>query len=326
MAHVFKTIFYINFIFIIIFSKVSFKFLNEQNNEQSQKSPKNEEIKVNKTLILYAYYERNPAYVHTFKFFIEFGLFESDDLEYIFIIQGGQTNVTIPNYKNVRILKRPNDCFDFGAYGKAIEWLGGLDAISQYKAFIFINPSAIGPILPKYWPKEIKWTQIYTERLVGDVHLVGSSLTCRVYPKYKEFGPRVEGYAFAASSFAVELAFQRGVFKCHLDKMSSIFEGEFKFSRIVLENNLNLDSLLLKYGRINWKNKKNWKCNALEYPSRLNTYDGDMSIHPLEIVFHKSIWIWKEIVFSTVYHKEVLKYMKWARDRRELETKEINAN
>ena len=328
MVNGFKTIFFINLIVIYIFSDVFFEFLNEVNNEKSEKLPKKEEIQINKTLILYAYYEKDLLYVETFKFFIEFGLLESDDLDYIFIIQGGQTNVTIPNYKNVRVLKRPNDCYDFGAYGKALEWMGGIDMIRQYKNFIFINPSAIGPILPKYWPKEIKWTQIYTDRLVGDVHHVGSSIHCVELHHIQSFGPRIEGYAFAATSVAVELSFKRGVFKCYTDKLKCIHEGEFGFGRVVLENNLNIEPLLLKFGKIDWRDKKNWKlvCPPEKHPSMKDNYDGDMSIHPLEVVFHKSIWTWFGKTESIVYHKEVLRYMKWARDRKESETKEMIAN
>jgi hypothetical protein len=49
--------------------------------------------------------------------------------------------------------------------------------------------------------------------------------------------------------------------------------------------------------------------------NRFNNYDGDMNVHPLEVVFHKPIWVWREKVYPYVYHKEVLKYMKWARER-----------
>jgi hypothetical protein len=142
---------------------------------------------------LYAYFEKNKNYAKTLDYFIKLGVEMSIDVDYVFIIQGYKTSVPIPRYPNVKVLKRDNTCYDFGAYGKAIEWLGGINKVRKYDFFVFINPSAIGPILPKYWPSELHWSKAFTLRLVNETHACSTSIVClsRIDPAGR--GPRMEG-------------------------------------------------------------------------------------------------------------------------------------
>jgi hypothetical protein len=131
-----------------------------------------------RTLIMYAYFEKDSRYTKTLEYFVKLGVVESDTIDYLFIIQGKRTVVKFPKYKNVRVLRRSNGCYDFGAYGAGFIHLGGLVALKHYAFFMFINPSALGPILPKYWPSSMHWSEIFTARLKGDVHACGTSLVC----------------------------------------------------------------------------------------------------------------------------------------------------
>ncbi len=109
-------------------------------------TPKSGENEKGKLLILYAYFEKDARYIETLKYFIELSVDKSDSIDYLFIIQGNKT-VEIPQFKNVKVLQRSKDCYDFGAYGAGFIFLGGLDALKQYSHFMFINPSAVGQIL-----------------------------------------------------------------------------------------------------------------------------------------------------------------------------------
>jgi hypothetical protein len=131
-----------------------------------------------KVLILYAYFEKDARYIKTLQYFIALGVEESDTIDYLFIIQGKETSVNIPTYKNVRVLKRENTCYDFGAYGAGLVSLGGLISLTNYSYFVFINPSVMGPVMPKFWPSHLHWSEIFTSRLKGDVHAVGTSIVC----------------------------------------------------------------------------------------------------------------------------------------------------
>lgn len=269
----------------------------------------------NRSLVLYAYFEKNSVYAETLKFFIDIGVKETDPIDYIFIIQGNTSTVRIPKYKNIKVIKRiKNDCYDFGAYGEIMSKHIGFESLNKYTGVIFINPSVIGPFLPKYWPDKIHWSEIFTSRLKGDVHAVGTSIVCLAEPD-KPKGPRIEGMAFAATPLAIETAFNDNVFSCKRNKVDAIITGEYGFAYSLIKNKLNIDTLLLKYGSIDWRDKKNWDCNKNLHPTRFNTYDN-ISVHPLEVVFHKPVWhLNGKNYLHDVFLKETQLYLAWARER-----------
>jgi len=94
-----------------------------------------------------------------------------------------------PEYRNLRVLKKTNECLDFGAwsYGlSTLDWQSG-----KYKHFIFINSSVRGPFVPHYVPRFIHWTQLFTHLLRedgdghaanGPIKLVGLSINCAISP------------------------------------------------------------------------------------------------------------------------------------------------
>jgi hypothetical protein len=271
-----------------------------------------------RTILFYAYFEKNELYSLRLKFFLDVAVRETDPIDYVFIIQGGKANVTFPNYTNIRIIKRPNDCYDFGAYGDTIQKIGGLNEIKKYKAVMFINPSASGPILPKYWPKSIHWSEIFTSKLRNDIHAVSTSISCPPN-NYRGYGPGLESFAFATTPYAVELAFNEGVFSCKKNMKHAIVTGEYLFSKSLLKNKLKLDNFLLKYElNIDWRDCLNWDCNANMHPTGNKTYNYDendkfwITVHPLEVIFHKVYWT---IGNFYVYYNETLAYLEWAQNR-----------
>jgi hypothetical protein len=173
-----------------------------------------------KTLVLYSYFEKNTDYAKALKYFIELGVDNVDHVDYVFIIQGRRLRVRIPEHSNIKILKRDNDCFDFGAYGKAFEWLGGVDSLRKYDFFVFINPSALGPIVPKYWPSDVHWTEVFTSRLGGDVHACSTSIACLPEDDLGGHGPRIEGsYSFLSSLFIQVHTARRKITKIYTQKI-----------------------------------------------------------------------------------------------------------
>jgi len=274
-----------------------------------------------RTILFYAYFEKNKLYPFRLKFFLDIAVRETDPIDYVFIIQGEKVSVTFPNYTNIRIIKRPNNCFDFGAYGDAIKKIGGIDEIKKYKAVMFINPSASGPILPKYWPKSIHWSEIFTSRLRNDIHAVSTSISCPPND-FRGYGPAVESFSFAATPFAVELALNAGVFSCKMNMKHAVSSGEYLFSKTLLQNKLNMDNFLLKYeNNIDWRNHLSWNCNANMHPTGNKTYNYDetnqfrITVHPLEVMFHKVYWTKANFY---VYYNETLVYLDMARNRTNL--------
>ena len=118
--------------------------------------------------------------------------------------------------------------------------------------------------------------------------------------------------AFAATFEAIQVAWSaKTVFKCHESKEKAITDGEVGFSKVLLNNSMNLDTLLLKYADLDWRDPQNWNCNKYRIPVLNGKYDDKMSVHPLETVFYKPLWLDHERVVSETYRKEVYAYLDW---------------
>ncbi|KAK1980874.1 hypothetical protein LZ30DRAFT_782457 [Colletotrichum cereale] len=142
-------------------------------------------------LILYAFAESDAAR-ENLKFFVNQGLHDAAD--FIFILNG-ETDVSalIPEKKNIRLINRPNTCFDIGAYG---EVLRKDDLYKKYKRFITLNASIRGPFLP-HWAQSC-WSDLYLERITDKVKLVGMTANC--WPQF-----HVQSMIWATDEVGIEL-------------------------------------------------------------------------------------------------------------------------
>lgn len=114
-------------------------------------------------LILYVYAESETAR-ENIKFFIHQGLHGAAD--FVFILNGVEDDnyLEIPQKPNIRVVKRPNTCYDLGAYGEVLRHDG---LWQKYSRFIMLNASIRGPFLP-YWSKAC-WSDLYLGKLTGKV-------------------------------------------------------------------------------------------------------------------------------------------------------------
>ena len=118
-------------------------------------------------LIMYVYYESEPA-VRNLQFFLQHAL--HDNADFLFIINGHNCSVDIPDLPNVRVVRRENTCFDLGASG---ELLSSDPSLLRYKRYIFTNASIRGPFLPA-WARLFRacWTENMWGHLSVKVKLV----------------------------------------------------------------------------------------------------------------------------------------------------------
>jgi hypothetical protein len=113
-------------------------------------------------LILYAYSETPNARTNLI-FFLAHGLHKSAD--FVFIMNGeSDATYLIPVESNIRIVQRPNDCYDLGAYA---EVLTKDDFYKDYKGFILMNASIRGPFLPA-WASGC-WSEMYLGKITDKV-------------------------------------------------------------------------------------------------------------------------------------------------------------
>ncbi|KZL85325.1 hypothetical protein CI238_10827 [Colletotrichum incanum] len=144
-----------------------------------------------RALILYAFAESDAAR-ENLKFFVNQGLHDAAD--FVFILNG-ETNVStiIPEKNNIKVINRPNTCFDLGAYG---EVLRKDDLYKKYKRFITLNASIRGPFLP-HWAQSC-WSDLYLGRLTDKVKLVGMTANC--WPQF-----HVQSMIWATDEVGIDL-------------------------------------------------------------------------------------------------------------------------
>ena len=121
-----------------------------------------EPIISDRPLILYAYFETALARTNL-EFFITHGL--HDGADFVFILNGNTSAADIiPDEPNIRYVRRPNDCYDLGAFA---EVLVATDLYKKYNRFITMNASIRGPFLPYY--ANGCWSDMYLSRITEKV-------------------------------------------------------------------------------------------------------------------------------------------------------------
>ncbi|WYZ40081.1 hypothetical protein EsH8_IV_000422 [Colletotrichum jinshuiense] len=142
-------------------------------------------------LILYAFAESDAAR-ENLKFFVSQGLHDAAD--FIFILNGETTVASfIPAKDNIKVISRPNTCFDLGAFGEVLRKDG---LYKKYKRFITMNASIRGPFLPHWAPS--CWSDLYLDRITDKVKLVGMTANC--WPQF-----HVQSMIWATDSIGMEL-------------------------------------------------------------------------------------------------------------------------
>lgn len=234
---------------------------------------------INKLLVLYVFHIYNDRVKH----FIENCIFEDNNIDFIIISNNNKIdlkNYNIPDY--VKTCVRDNIGFDFGGWSDA---LLDNDLYKNYKNFIFVNSSVIGPFLPINY--EGKWTDIYINGLKNNVKLFGSTINTCENPLEKS---HVQSYIFSIDIITLEFLIDCEIFSKtnYADTADdAILNKEILMSRKIIDNNWNIDSMLLYYKDIDFtfKTKK---------PSEYNIEFMD------DIMYEKykdKIWNINELIF-----------------------------
>ncbi len=167
-------------------------------------------------------------------------------------------------------------------------------APQRYQYILLLNSSVRGPFVPAYWPRKLHWSRAFTSRIQGDVKLVGPTINCESYPssdgKSMAHNPHVQTYAVAMdqvccvggcvththantvppsrkntpkTQMAYQLLQRNGsVFTCQSTLQDTVYYAEFGASRVLLDAGYNIDSLMLRYQGVDWRNRSNWDCNG----------------------------------------------------------------
>eukprot|EP01026_Neomeris_dumetosa_P032392 TRINITY_DN2570_c0_g2_i1.p2 TRINITY_DN2570_c0_g2~~TRINITY_DN2570_c0_g2_i1.p2 ORF type:complete len:411 (-),score=42.80 TRINITY_DN2570_c0_g2_i1:664-1896(-) len=231
----------------------------------------------------------DPENAVNLNFFLQNAVDEDDGIHYIFVMR--RDDSLLPELpKNARYAFNDKECNVFGALG----WLirsGELD-IKNYRYFVMISSKVKGPYLPPYLQGKVRWVDLLVAKLKGNVKLVGPVIDCTPLVNEmdssqvdKRMNPYIQSSVLATDYVGLKLWMDdEHILKCYEDAQLGIWYGDSGASLKILKNNYNLESLLTRYGKVDWRDETNWGCNDNDTPERQFGYDG-ISIHPFETLF-----------------------------------------
>ena len=262
---------YIIVIIIIIIILILLKYYNNIDNFTNTN---------NKYVCLYAYYEKNNEYKDNLIYFLNYGLL--DHVDYYFIING-ECTVDIPNLNNIKILKRENKGYDFGAWAHCIHQLN-----KQYEYYIFLNTSIRGPYLTK---KDINNNITWLDKFLAvfnnkDIKMVGTTIIIfnfnyynsfyhiiypykEIYHKnnnidiHDEYFTHIQSMFFILNNESLNYLLSQNFFdenkiNSYNNIQEIIINYEIRLSQLILNNNWNIGSILDIYKNIDFRTNKNF--------------------------------------------------------------------
>jgi len=248
----------------------------------------------NRYACLYAYYEKDELYKENLTYFLENGLL--DNIDY-YIILNGTCTIDIPIKNNIKVFRRENKGYDFGAWSYAIKHID-----KTYDYYVFLNTSVKGPFLKD---KSKPWIDYFIELFnTLDIKLVGTSIN--MYPLSNFEGYNLDNiyhnkppHTHIQSMFFCMnheyYQFLKGKNFFNEEELNNIINisdvityKEFGLSQLALNNNWNINSILPKFKDIDYRLiKENFNTSSYNGdPYFINCYFGK-SIDPYEAIFFK---------------------------------------
>jgi hypothetical protein len=256
----------------------------------------------NKVFISYAYFETDVS-MYNLTYFIENEVIFRKDIDYVFVINGYKCSILLPDLDNVKVIRRENTGYDFGAHSVALQSIS-----RDYDYYFFMNSGVVGPIVPHYL-KDTHWSEIFIKKINDKVKLVGTTIVCLPKEDAGGLGPKVEGFFFCTDREGLRLLEdEKSIFCIHNNKFSAIVNGEYGLSNCILRHGYSIDCMLHRYQNLNWTDKSNWKMNNSIHPSRNQSFYG-FSIDPYEVIFHKWCWNFNNRNLNLVSDNNIKKYV-----------------
>ena len=249
-----------------------------------------------KTLVTYVYFENERA-KKNLTFFIKNGIFDKNDVIYNIVIKGETCSIEFPRFKNINIIKTKNEGYDFAGYSKSVSNIN----IKDFKYFIFLNDTSLGPFIPRYINKD-NWYNFYTRLLSDKIKLIGGTINKKKYIiNNYTFLKHVQSNSFATDIVGLNLLIKNKILneKNNIDvlkkkgKRAFINNFEINMSQVIINNGYQIASLTqtennkteVRYGDIHKNNK----------------YFG-VTLNPMEIMFIKN---------NRINSKYLNNYIKW---------------
>lgn len=210
----------------------------------------------------------------------------ASDVDYLLIVNGesrllGELQALATRRPNVRVLPRPNECYDGGSMGEVLRTHPEL--LAAYKYYLLLNSSVRGPFLPRYFdPRgQRPWTAALTGLLSDDVKLVGTTISCQGQV-------HVQSMVLATDRVGLAVLWKAGTLDCARDRDDAILRYELGASAQIMARGYSVDCLMLRYRGVDWlrEQQAHAACNGGRNPFVALNNDG-LDINPLEVLFVK---------------------------------------
>lgn len=178
---------------------------------------------LSRTLVLYVYNAEDEEQERSFAFFLRYGITDGPSSPtYRVVISNG------PNVKPFpRLPSLPSNAAYLKTSSCTTTW-GAIDAVykaldvQQYDYFVVVDSQVRGPFLPAY-VSDFHWTEAFTRKLVDDVKMVGSIISCEGAAKDGDASgewrgnPYIKSHAWATDAEGLaRMVAQQGIFRCHM--------------------------------------------------------------------------------------------------------------
>jgi lipopolysaccharide biosynthesis protein len=245
-----------------------------------------------KYVILYSYFETQNS-INNLLYFVKNGVNKNDEnVFYVFVINSNVCKVNIPEYSNIKIIKRNNIGRDFGGWSSGLKYVIDNFSKDYFDKYIFINDTVIGPFLPRYLTNSTKnylnyqWYYLFCNLLNDKTKLSG--LTINYKPMgHENYSKHVQSMMFCTDNIGLNLLISNKILmeneniyesEAKKSKFNYIVKYEIGMSKVILDNGYNISALALS------ENKKH-KIEDVWYNS--NIYFKD-NVNPLETIFYKN--------------------------------------
>lgn len=246
------------------------------------------------TAVIYHYFEKDSVYRDNLTYFLSTAIHAQADY---YIIISGECSLTLPHFDNVKYIYTENINNDFGGYATYVK----NHYKESYDFYIFVNSSVRGPFTPPYLSRS--WTEIFTSKLKGNVHLVGASIN--ILPECSDFKSQynemflsecnrshVQTTSYALTREALNHLVKIDFYKSDeaYNKFDVILAYELRLSNEIFRKGWSFDSILPVYSRFNCED------SAIMFKNT-TAREGDVlwrsaffgrSLSPLEVVFVKT--------------------------------------
>lgn len=239
-----------------------------------------------KTAVVYTFHEYNDCV----EFFVKHGLFQSDTVDFFFVINSFQCTINL-YYPNVKSYNRENTGHDFGAWSYCIF---KEDLIDKYDYFIFINSSVKGPYLP-LWHKSKLWTDLFISNINETVKLFGTSIG-----NY-DGNIHVQSMLLVTDKIGLRIGIENNIFSPNIvkiDRWDVIVQKELGYSKCILQNNYNIGCLLTVFQDIDFRTDDPFRGQNLNVFGHDDYYG--IEVHPYEVIFIKIPKFGHENLFKVV--------------------------